>query len=118
MRPGLARPHRALLIFHRKNSGMLLTQQDDPAKEPGYNHQDEDAIQREEANAPSGEHDITSALRATREQDRRKGKAVARQIVSGRVTEFAWHKLNMLYCRPCGTRSWMPVYDCRRRQLR
>lgn len=33
--------------------------------------------------------DLTSALRATREQDRKKGKAVVRQIVSGRVpTQF------------------------------
>lgn len=63
--------------------------------------------------------DLASALRATREQDRRKGKAVVRQIVSGRV-----HTRTLLFSqlihidRHYGTRCSMRVSVCKKAQLR
>lgn len=63
--------------------------------------------------------DLASALRATREQDRRKGKAVVRQIVSGRV-----RTRNLLFSqligvdRHYGTRYSMRVSVCKKAQRR
>lgn len=70
---------------------------------------------QDEQPAPSENQDLASTLRITREQDRKKGKAVSQQLVSRVIIVCACNILN--YASRYGTPSWTPEYDSRKPPL-